>query len=269
MTTLIEMKDHYALVTGGSSGIGAAIVDELAAHGANLVLVGRDHGRLARVAADLRARHGVAVLEIRLDLAAADAPARLVKIVDDAGIEVELLVNSAGMSSRAMVEDSDPATLRHLVDLNVGALTELTTALVARMVRRGHGSIINVASTGAYTPAPEVAGYAASKAYVLSFSHALWAEVKDRGVRVVTVVPGPTETAMNPHPGRGKRRPAQVARTALAALEKGRPVVIDGGRNKLMAHFLRTVPTRVMTNLALIAACRRRRGELPARARSS
>lgn len=113
--------------------------------------------------------------------------------------------------------------MRRLVDLNVGALTELTGVVVAGMVRRGHGSIINVASTGVYTPAPVVAAYAASKAYVLSFTQALWAETRASGVRVVAVSPGPTQTPMNVARAHGKRRPEQVARTALAALGREGP----------------------------------------------
>lgn len=150
-----------------------------------------------------------------------------------------------------MVADSDPAMLRHLVDLNVGALTELTTLVVAKMVQRGHGSVINIASTGAYAPAPVVAAYAASKAYVLSFTQALWAETRATGVRVVAVSPGPTQTPMNSRPGRGKRQPAQVARTALAALERTGPAVVDGRRNTVIAFLIRIVPPRFMAALAL------------------
>ncbi|MFT4124537.1 MAG: SDR family NAD(P)-dependent oxidoreductase [Microbacteriaceae bacterium] len=251
MTTASQMKDQYALITGGSTGIGAAIASELARHGSNLILVARNAEQLERTAEGLRSRHGVTVLTVPLELDAEDAVGRLMAIVREAGVEVEMLVNNAGMSSRAMVADSDPATLRRLVDLNAGALTELTAAVVARMVRRGHGSIINIASTGAYTPAPHVAAYAASKAYVLSFTQALWAETKASGVRVVAVSPGPTQTPMNSRPGRGKRQPAQVARTALAALERNMPAVVDGGGNKVTALLIRSMPPRLMTTLAL------------------
>jgi len=158
------MKDHYALVTGGSTGIGAAIAAQLARHGANLVLVARDTEQLDKTARALREQHGVTVLTVALSLDAHDAPAHLLETVRQSGIEVEMLVNSAGMSSRAKVSDSDPVSLRRLVDLNVGVLTELTALVVARMVERGHGSVINIASTGAYAPAPYVAAYAASKA---------------------------------------------------------------------------------------------------------
>jgi len=258
MTTASNMVGRYALVTGGSSGIGLAIAGRLAGHGANLVLVARDAEQLAKAAADLRERHGVAVLTVPLGLEQPGAPDRLMATLHEAGIEVEMLVNNAGMSSRAMVAESDPTTLRRLIDLNVGAVTELTALVVAEMVQRGHGSVINIASTGAYTPAPQIAAYAASKAYVLSFTQALWAETRTSGVRVVAVSPGPTQTPMNSRPARGKRQPAQVARTALAALEKTGPAVVDGGRNQVTAFLMRLVPPRFMARLALQVAARGR-----------
>lgn len=146
-----QMKDHYALVTGGSTGIGAAIAAQLARHGANLVLVARDAEQLDKTARALREQHGVTVLTVALSLDEHDAPAHLLETVRQSGIGVEMLVNSAGMSSRAKVSDSDPVILRRLVDLNVGALTELTALVVARMVERG--SITAVASGSSSTVA--------------------------------------------------------------------------------------------------------------------
>jgi short-subunit dehydrogenase len=252
------MVGRYALITGGSSGIGAAIADQLAGQGANLVLVARDADQLEKVAAGLRERHGATVLSVPLSLDQRGAPTQLMETVREAGIEVEMLINNAGMSSRAMVVDSDPATLRRLVDLNIGALTELTALAVAGMVQRGHGSIINIASTGAYTPAPLIAAYAASKAYVLSFTQALWAETRASGVRVVAVSPGPTQTPMNSRPARGKRHPAQVARTVLAALDGTGPAVVDGRLNRVTAFVIRMIPPRLMAPLALRTMARGR-----------
>lgn len=251
MTTLSDMRGRHALITGGSSGIGAAFAQELAAHGADLVLVAGNASRLDRMAARVRRLYGVAVRTVPLNLNDPVAVAALDAELTGAGIEIEMLVNSAGTSSRGLVADSDPSVLRRLVDLNVGALTELTSVVVADMARRGHGSVINVASTGAYTPAPAVAAYAASKAYVLSFTQALWAETRASGVRVVAVSPGPTQTPMNSAPARGKRKPEQVARTALAMLAKRGPVVVDGVRNKLTARMIRMLPPRLMAPLAL------------------
>lgn len=256
MTSLTHLKDRYALVTGGSTGIGAAIAGELARNGTHLVLVARSEQQLGITAADLRSRYGVAVLTVALDLADPGAVAHLLEVVENAGITIELLVNSAGLSSRGFVAESDPAVLRRLVELNVGALTELTASLVSGMVDRGHGSIVNIASTGAYAPAPVLAAYAASKAYVLSFTQALWAETKDTGVRVVAVSPGPTRTPMNSSGGKGMRQPGQVARTVLRALEGAGPAVVDGARNAVTAAVIRLLPARVVTALARRALAR-------------
>jgi short-subunit dehydrogenase len=251
------MYDRYALVTGGSSGIGLATAEALAEKGAHLVLVGRDAHRLEEAAAAIRTRHGVTVLVVALDLGEAGAVARLLRVVREAGIEIELLVNAAGASVRGMVADTDPAALRRLTDLNVGALTELSTAVVSEMVARRRGSIVNVASTGAYAPSPVLAAYSASKAYVLSFTQALWAETRGTNVRVVAVSPGPTQTPMNAGAGRGKRRSSDVAGTVLAAMDDSRSAVIDGRSNTVVAFVTRLLPGGVMARIALRVLSRR------------
>lgn len=239
------------MVTGATTGIGAAIAGRLAAHGAHLVLVARSVDRLNVIAATLRRQYGVTVHIFSIDLGDKEAPGLLAKELIELGVEIELLVNNAGTTAAGPVAESDPVQQRAVVDLNAGALTQLTSMLLPGMVSRGHGSVINIASTGAYQPAPYLAAYAASKAYVLSFTQAVWAETRHTGVRVVAVSPGPTETAMNTRPARGKRQPGDVADTALQALRGSGPAVIDGGINALVAHvFSRLVPTRPAVLLA-------------------
>ncbi|MCG8914491.1 SDR family NAD(P)-dependent oxidoreductase [Actinokineospora sp. PR83] len=248
MTTAAHMRDTFAVVTGASTGIGAAIAERLAASGVHLVLVARSADRLDEAAERLSRRHGVTVRAFPLDLAAADAPTRLAKSLADEGIEVEVLVNNAGLSARGPVLDGDPARFRSLIDLNVTALTELTTLLVPAMVARGHGAVVNIASTGGYVPAPYLAVYAATKAYVVSFTQALWAETRGTGVRVVVVSPGPTKTPMNT---RGTRSAEAVATTVVRALSGNGPAVIDGRANALGAHlFGRLLPTRLVLAIA-------------------
>lgn len=238
MTTAAEMKGRTAVVTGATSGIGAAIAARLAGHGAHLVLVARSADRLETAAAQLRARHGVDVLTVPLDLADRESPRHLARRLDEAGIEVEMLVNNAGSSMVGAIADADPAQVRAMLELNVGALGELTARMLPGMIRRGHGSVINISSTGAYQPAPYLAAYAASKSFVLSFTQAVWAEARGTGVRVVAVCPGPTDTAMNTASPARRRRPEQVARTALAVLDRGRPAVVDGRGNAALAFVL-------------------------------
>lgn len=242
MTTTAQLRDTFALVTGASTGIGAAVAERLAASGVHLVLVARSADKLGEAAARLSRRHGVTVRALPLDLAIPDAPTRLVKTLVDEGIEVELLVNNAGVSASGPVLDGDPARFRSLIDVNVTALTELTTLLMPAMVARGRGAVVNIASTGGYLPTPYLAVYAATKAYVVSFTQALWAETHGTGVRVVAVSPGPTKTPMNT---RGTRSAEAVATTVLRALSGSGPAVIDGRANALTAFlFGRLLPRR-------------------------
>ncbi|MBM2616162.1 SDR family NAD(P)-dependent oxidoreductase [Actinoplanes sp. LDG1-06] len=233
MTTFAQMAGRVAVVTGGSSGIGAAVAARLEAYGAKVLTVSRSAGA-----------------SVRLDLAEPGAAGELVRVLDERGVEVEMLVNNAGVSLLGKVADSDPAALRALVDLNAGALTETTALLVPRMVGRGHGTVVNIASTGAYVPAPYMAAYGASKAYVLSFSQALWAETRGSGVRVVAVSPGPTDTPMNRSP-MAKRSTGQVVDTVVRAVAGRRPAVVDGGVNRLTSVvFGRVLPGAWSAGLA-------------------
>jgi len=246
-----RIKQGTALVTGAATGIGAAITERMARQGMDLVLVARDAERLEAAATRLRAEHGVDVLTVPLDLSRPDACLRLAERLVGEGIEVEVLVNNAGTALVGQVADADPARMRALVDLNAGAVAELTALLLPAMVARGRGAVVNIASTAAYSPAPYNAVYGASKAFVLSFTQAVWAETKGTGVRVVAVSPGATETPMNPRPVPGKRRPEQVADTVMAALRGHAPAVIDGRFNIVQAFvFSRILPSRTAGRIA-------------------
>jgi uncharacterized protein len=246
-----RIKQGTAVVTGAATGIGAAITERMARQGMDLVLVARDAGRLESAAKRLRAEHGVDVLAVPLDLSQPEACVRLAERLAGEGIEVEVLVNNAGAALVGRVADADPTRMRALVDLNVGAAVELTALLLPAMVARGRGAIVNIASTAAYAPAPYNAAYGASKAFVLSFTRAVWAETRGTGVRVVAVSPGSTETPMNPRPVPGKRRPEQVADTVMAALRGHAPAVVDGRLNSIQAFvFGRLLPSRLAGRIA-------------------
>jgi short-subunit dehydrogenase len=240
-----------ALVTGAGTGIGAAIADRLAARGTHLVVVGRDRERLEGAARRLRAEHGVEVLAVPLDLTARDAPARLAGRLAEAGVEVDILVNNAGAALVGPVAGADPGATRALVDLNAGAPVELTALFLPAMVARGRGAVVNIASTAAYAPTPYNAAYGASKAFLLSFTRALWEETRGTGVRVVVVSPGAVETPMNRRDLPGKRRPEQTADTVVAALRGRAPAVVDGRGFALQTFvFSRLLPVRTAARVS-------------------
>ncbi|MEU4156942.1 SDR family NAD(P)-dependent oxidoreductase [Actinoplanes sp. NPDC026670] len=240
---------NHALITGAGTGIGLAIATRMAADGRNLILVGRDGARLDDTAHRLRAEHGIDVLTVPLDLSRPDAPAELAARV--AGLEVDVLINNAGVAHVGTVATTGPGLIRETVEVNATALAETTARFLPAMLARGRGAVINIASTAAYTPAPWNAAYAASKAFVLSFTRALAIETEGTGVRVVAVSPGAVETPMNPGHFRGKRRPDQVAGTVMAALRGRTPAAVVDGRLYAAQAFVfgRLLPTRTAARM--------------------
>jgi short-subunit dehydrogenase len=227
-----------AVVTGASSGIGAALARALAARGHGLTLVARRADRLEALAAELRARHGVEARVAPADLADAAARDALAAEAEQAGKTVEILVNAAGFG----VYDAFATTSREReldqVRLLVEAPLDLTHRWLPGMVARRRGAVVNISSTSAFQALPYNAGYAAAKAHVLLLSEALWAEVRDDGVTVTVVCPGPvpTEFQRASDAAFADRLPQalwvdaeRVAHDALAGVEAGRRVVIPGG----------------------------------------
>ena len=244
---------EWAVVTGASGGLGEAYARELAGQGSNVVLVARSADKMEELASELSKRHGVETLVVPCDLSDPVQRAALVSRLD--GLDVHTLVNNAGFGSLRMLGELARERITQEVGLNVLALTELTHAVIPQMVARGRGAIINVASTAAFQPIPQMATYAATKSYVLSFSSALWAELSNTGVRVVCICPGPTDTSFFTNAGNDdamsqRRTPRQVVGSTFAALRSGKPYVVDGPGNKLAAQVTRFLPTRVLVQAA-------------------
>src|SRR5258708_16973571 len=196
MAGATKAEPRWALVTGASSGLGAEFARQLAGKGYDVVLVARRRERVEALAAELISRGRSAVV-LAQDLASADAVKLLLRELDARNIAPELLVNNAGTGLYGLALDHSPARAEALLRVNVLALTELALALGRRMADRGSGDIINVSSTASLQPDPWLAVYGASKAYVTSFSMALAEEVGRRGVRVLTLCPGLTDTEFN------------------------------------------------------------------------
>lgn len=233
-------------MTGASSGLGAEFARLLAARGMHLVLVARREDRLQELAKELHTHHGTLCDVIVADLSKPNAAKDLVAEIESRQREIELLVNNAGFGIVSELQNTDPDDVTDMVSLNVGAVTDLTYQLLPGMVERGHGAVINLSSVAGLQPVAYMAAYSASKAYVLHFSEALWAELRESGVSVMGVCPGVTDTEFFEVAGvkgwlkkQRSHTPEQVVRKALKALEKRKPVVIIGFWNRIRAFLVR------------------------------
>src|SRR5947209_7805212 len=189
-----------AVITGASSGIGAALAHEFAAHGHELVLVARREQALVGVAEAIAAKASARPTVLRLDVARVDAARDIAEALARRGLEAEIVVNNAGFGLLGSADKLDRAAQLAMIDLNVRALTDLSLAFIDSLERR-KGGILNVASTAGFLPGPGMAVYYASKAYVVSFSEALHQELKHRGVRGTALCPGPSPTEFQARAG--------------------------------------------------------------------
>jgi short-subunit dehydrogenase len=252
------LKGRRALVTGASSGIGLELARQLARRGADLVLTARREQRLNELAAELKAKHGVDVRVVAADLAAPGAAEAIYARTEGEGLAVDILVNNAGLGSWKAFADEPWETLAGLIQVNVTALTRLTHLFVPRMVSRGRGNVMNVASIGAFTPTPWFAVYTATKAYVLDFTEALDHELKGTGVRACCVCPGGTATEFLDTAGQklksgrgGLLMPAdRCAEIAVDKMLAGRRTVVTGFTNALGMWLLRFLPRRWIPAIA-------------------
>jgi uncharacterized protein len=241
-----------ALVTGASSGIGEAFARALHARGRALVLVARRADRLQRLAGELGGAERTLVLP--LDLAQDGAASQLLGETERRGLEIDLLVNNAGVGTTGPFAAEQPETTAALLALNVRAATELTRAFLPAMLRRQEGAVINVCSMASFQPVPFLATYAASKAYLLSFSEALAEELRGTGVTVQGLCPGLVPTEFQAVAGTDKvafadaptMTPAFVAEAALRGLAAGKTLVLPGWRDRLMVQLQRLAPRAVV-----------------------
>jgi short-subunit dehydrogenase len=249
-------EDLRALVTGASSGIGAAFARQLRRRGERLVLVARRADRLAELAAELDGEPSVHT--IPLDLTLPDAPARLERELAERRLAVDLLVNNAGAGDTGRFAEEPLPRILTMIDLNARSLVELTRRLVPGMLARRRGRIVNVVSTAAFQPLPYMAVYGATKAFVLSFTEALATELAGSGVRVQALCPGLTATEFQQAAGTDRvlfnktlaMTPDAVAARSLAALEKGKLRVVVGWHNRLTLGAQRLVPQALVRSVA-------------------
>ncbi|HYM23263.1 MAG TPA: SDR family oxidoreductase [Vicinamibacterales bacterium] len=240
-----------ALVTGASAGIGVDLAECFAGGGYDVILAARTESALRQVADRLTKTYGVTATPIAADLQKIGGGKTLAEEIARRGLTVDVLVNNAGYGHAGPFNGSDAATQLGMIDLNDRALVELTHIYWPGMLARGRGGVLNVASTAAFQPGPLMAIYYASKAFVLSFSEALWEEARGTGVKVSCLCPGPTVSKFRERAGTGKTRLSQagtpmpsmpVARMAYDAWQANRRVIVTGTRNRVMASLVRFLP---------------------------
>lgn len=250
--------NQNALITGASSGIGRDLAHLFAADRYNLILVARSGDKLGQLAAELQAKYRVGAVALPIDLAEPAAADEIFHLLEEQGMPVDILVNNAGFGTHVRFARADPAEQLQMLQVNVLALTHLTRLFLPGMLRAKRGRILNVASTAAFQPGPFMAVYYASKAYVLSFSEAVAAELEGSGVTVTALCPGPTTTGFQQRAGienaallrANMMTSRDVARIGYRGLMRGQRVVIPGAANKLLAFATRLAPRRLATAIA-------------------
>lgn len=248
-----------ALITGASAGIGAAFARELASRRTDLILVARSQDKLEELADSLKTQYQIQVDLIIQDLTASDATETLFQAVEQRGRSVDLLINNAGIGDYGDFAESDRAFQLKIVQLNMATIVDLTHRFLPGMRQRRTGGVINLASVAAFQSMPYFSIYAASKAFVLSFSEALWAENRSYGVHVLAVCPGPAGIKFFEQAGfpstlvnvvsRVDTPVETVVRDALKAFEKRESIVIPGSPiNPILATLPRFFPREMVAS---------------------
>lgn len=253
-------ENSFALITGASSGIGECFARALARRGHSLVLTARSEAKLQQLSAELNQRFGINTESIPADLSVRHAAAQLESVLKERNLIIDLLVNNAAFGGRGEFWKLPLEQQMAMVRLNINALVELTHLLLPDMVERRRGAIINVSSTASFQPMAYTATYAATKAFVTSFSMGLAEEVRPHGIRVVTLCPGGTRTnffvagnygARN-LPG-GLQAPEEVVDDALNALDNGTGLVVPRFLNKVSVFIQRFIPRQLVARMAALA----------------
>ena len=251
-----------ALVTGGSGGIGLELAKNLARAGFDLVLVARKRDTLEAAAGQLEGKFGIKAHVFAADLRLQDTPQAIFEFLHNENIDIDVLVNNAGFGLGGEFADTAIQRELEMIQVNIAALTHLTKLFIPPMIKRRSGRVLNLASTAAFQPGPLMAVYYATKAYVLSFSEALSEELRNTGVSVTALCPGPTQTdfadAAQMTNSRlfntfGVADAADVAKYGFDAMMQGKRLAIPGIKNKIIAQANRFAPRALSAKLARIA----------------
>jgi len=257
-TTHQAQSKKTALITGAASGIGYQLACLFAADDYNLVLVDKDELKLTEVAEKFELKFGNFVKAIVKDLSISSSPDEIFMELQQANIQVDVLVNNAGFGTYGLFHETSLTAELEMLQVNLVCLTHLTKLFIKNMVKQGEGKILNVASAAAFQPGPLMAVYFATKAYILSFSEAIANELEGTGVTVTVLCPGSTESAFHQRTGMADSKMLKskrmmdaetVAEIGYRGLMKGKTIVIPGLINKLLAKSVRFVPRKLVTKI--------------------
>jgi len=249
----------YTLITGGTEGIGFELAKFFAADNHNLIIVARNKDKLEDMKVKFEAEYKINVQVIQSDLCVDKSCEKIIKIVEEKKFIVDNLINNVGVGSFGFFSEAEDGFEEKLININIIALTTLTKYFIRFMIKRGEGGILNVASTAAFIGGPKMSMYYSSKAYVLSLTEALHDEVKELGIRVSCLCPGPVKTSFQEKSGIRKSEKAKkylmdarkVAEEAYLGFEKGKAIIIPGYKNRLLVFGIKLIPRALSRRIIL------------------
>ncbi len=247
--------EKYVLITGGSAGIGKALAKEFASHNYNVAIVGTNEEKLNNAKKEIENKYNVKVESVKADLRLDETPVMIYNQLKEKGIEVEILVNNAGLGDSGDYSKSNWSKTKSIIEVNNMALVHMVRVFSPEMLERGHGRILNIASNAGFMPLAPQPIYGASKAFVISFSQALYDDYKEKGVTVTVVNPGPTKTDFFKTAGFELKNlegvtPEEFASFAYKKLMQGKAFATHGFKNKAMSVGSRLFPRAMVRKIA-------------------
>ena len=248
------------LITGTTSGFGKAFAEKFASMGYNIILVSRDMQKLKQQQLYLQYQYHVTVNFIAYDLTKEDAADFIIEQIDNWNIPIDFLVNNAGFNEFGLFSQTDISKEIKMIDLHIRFITQLTKHILSIMEKNNYGHILNIGSTGSFIPSPSDAVYSATKAYIMSFSNALYGEYRNTGIKITLLCPGATETEFARKANIEQTllfkyavmKPDKVIKIAYPKIIKGKRLIIPGIYNKFLVFFSKIMPIDITNRLTMI-----------------
>lgn len=248
------------LITGTTTGFGKAFAEKFASMGYNIILVSRDMQKLKQQQLYLQYQYHVTVNFIAYDLTKEDAADFIIEQIDNWNMPIDFLVNNAGFNEFGLFSQTDISKEIKMIDLHIRFITQLTKHILSIMEKNNYGHILNIGSTGSFIPSPSDAVYSATKAYIMSFSNALYGEYRNTGIKITLLCPGATETEFARKANIEQTllfkyavmKPDKVIKIAYPKIIKGKRLIIPGIYNKFLVFFSKIMPIDITNKLTMI-----------------